>query len=263
MKKLAFLLLAGLTVGLGACGNNGTADNQAAGSETGTEYGTGNTANTDNAATATGEQGDSADEVQLVQDASGVAQQMQQDSSLAGLLQKAQGVFIVPTYGKGAFIVGGRGGEGVLLANNSGQWSDPVFYNIGAISVGPQIGGAGGPIAMLLMSQKAVDSFKGENNFSLDANAGFDIADYSAEAQGDFGKADVILWSNVKGAFVGASLGGTDINFDGDANQAYYNQPQVNDAGSILTGNLTAPSSAQSLQQALPTPTASGSAKTS
>jgi len=248
MKKLNLLLLSALLVAAAAC--NGGATSNSAGDES-AENQPATTDTTMQTQTTAQNNGEATDTNQLVSDAANVVTQMKSDTDLANLMHNAKGLFIVPDYGKGALVVGARGGEGVLLAKNAGGWSDPAFYDIGAVSFGPQVGGSGGPVAMLLMSDKAVDAFKGQNNFSFNANAGFNIVDYNARAQGSVGKGDVILWSNMQGAFAGASLGVSDIAFNDGDSKAYYNVPTIT-AEQILSGKVTAPPSASTLEQTLP-----------
>ena len=100
------------------------------------------------------------DAQKLVDNAVKVVQRMKKDPKLEKLMAKAKGIYIVPDFGRGALIVGGRGGAGVVLAQNNGRWSNPAFYDFGAISFGAQAGGSGGPVAFLLMSQQAIDAFK-------------------------------------------------------------------------------------------------------
>lgn len=108
-----------------------------------------------------------------VSDAVSLVQQMKQDPALAAVLQQAKGVFIIPHYGRGGLIVGGQGGGGVVLAQSNGQWSSPAFYSMGGASVGAQAGGEGGAIAMILMTQKAVDRFANfSHDWSLNGSAG-------------------------------------------------------------------------------------------
>ncbi len=263
MRRPTILLTAGLTCVLAACGGNDDNQQMAASPDTGL-----------GAVQQTPQQG-SSDAQQMVGNAAQVLQQMKSDPDLNNLLGQAKGLFIVPKYGHGAVVVGARGGEGVLVARTTGMqtssngsmgrqdstayggtanamasgWSSPAFYNLGGVSVGAEIGGEGGAIAMLLMSDKAVNSFKGANTFSLNTGAGLTIADYSAKGQASAGKADVVMWSDTEGAFAGAQLSATDINFDEDQNQAYYGH-QV-DAQQILSGQVTAPGTSQ-LQQELP-----------
>src|SRR5206468_2142480 len=77
-----------------------------------------------------------ADAQNLVTEATRALQKMKSDPQVKALMQRAKGIFIVPNYGRGAFLVGGQGGEGAMVAREDGKWSDPVFYNIGGISVG-------------------------------------------------------------------------------------------------------------------------------
>ena len=119
------------------------------------------------------------------------------------LLKKAKGVYIVPDFGRGGLIVGGRGGAGVMLAKHNGRWTDPAFFNFGGVSIGAQAGGSGGSVAFILMSQDAVDAFKNGNQFSLNSGAGLSIVNYSANAQASAGKGDIVFWSNTEGRLCG------------------------------------------------------------
>jgi lipid-binding SYLF domain-containing protein len=131
-------------------------------------------------------------------------------------------VFIVPDYGRAALGVGGAAGQGVLVANNDGRWSSPAFYNIGAINIGLQAGAEAGSIAFLVMSDDAMQNFEEENNFSLDADAGLTIVDYSKRAQANLGKgADVVVWSDTKGLLGELAISVADIMWDNEANQAF------------------------------------------
>lgn len=162
------------------------------------------------------------DTVEQIRNATKVVKQMESDPQAQKLLQQAKGVFIVPQYGRGGLGIGARGGEGVFLANNGGKWSNPVFYNIGGVSLGIQAGAEVGAIAMMLMNDKAVRNFTQENNFSLTADAGLTIVNYTAKMRAAAGKGDVIVWSDTAGAFANATIGITDVNYDDDENAAFY-----------------------------------------
>ncbi len=249
MKRYAIPAIVGLAVALGACG--GDNGNQTAADENAPAA----AEQTPATQPATGQV--SSDILDLTNGAASELQKMESDPDLNQMLQNAKGVLLVPDYGRGAFVVGASGGEGVLIANNGGQWSSPAFYNIGSVSVGAQIGGSGGQIAMLLMSDDALNSFKGDNTFSLNADAGLTIIDYSGRGQASAGKGgDVILWSDTEGAFVGASLSASDISFDEEQNQNFYGGQQVT-AQQILSGQAT-PATTTQLQQAVPGGAATG-----
>ena len=192
------------------------------------------------------------DATEIVNESAKVVRQMRQDRELEKRMKEAKGIFIIPGFGKAALVVGGEGGGeggGAMLARQANGWSNPVFYNMGAISVGAQAGASGGAIAMLLMTDEAVNSFKQENNFSLDANAGVSFITWSADAQVTAGKGDIILWSDTEGLFVAANVAVSDINFDDDETSSFYGRtvtPQT------VLSNTTPNAQAKSLQHALP-----------
>ena len=164
-----------------------------------------------NSTTANSTNGSSAE--QLVNDATQTAQKIKADSRFDTMLKQSKGVFIMPDVVQGAFIVGGKGAQGVLLKHNSdGTWSNPVFLTIGSVSVGAQAGGKAGPAAMILMTDKALNDFTQSNNFSLNGNAGLTVINYSAKGQAPVGKGDIVVWSDQSGVFAGVNVSGADIN---------------------------------------------------
>lgn len=178
---------------------------------------------------------------QLVDQAAKVVQKMKQDPQLLQLMQKAKGLYIVPEFGRGALVVGGRGGAGLVVVDQNGTWSDPAFFDFGAISVGAQAGASGGAVTFLLMNQSAVDAFKSGNKISLNAGAGLSIVNYSANSQASWGKGDIILWSDTAGAYAGITVSATDINWDDSNNRAYYGKKT--DMSAILNGKVSNASS--------------------
>jgi len=173
-----------------------------------------------------------------LKEATQVVQQMNKQPEAKQLIDRAKGVFLIPDYGRAALVVGGSGGEGVLLVRTGAGWSDPVFYNLGSISAGAQAGVTAGQLAMVLMTDRAVNSFKGQNTFSLNANAGLTIVNWSARGQASLGKADVVLWSDTEGLFGGASISVSDISADTEENQAYFGRNDTSPGG-ILSGKIT------------------------
>jgi lipid-binding SYLF domain-containing protein len=183
------------------------------------------------------------DAQKIVDDSASVVPQLKKDAHFLDLMKQAKGVFILPDSGKGAFIVGGGGGQGVLIGRHNGRWSDPAFLSLGSISIGAQAGGEGGPLVMLLMTDKALQDFTDANNFSLNANAGLTIVNYSAKGQGSAGKGDVIVWSNRGGAYAGASVSATDITSNTDEDHAYYGQQASTEK--IISGQFHNPAAAK------------------
>src|SRR5437867_2889048 len=56
------------------------------------------------------------------------------------LWEKAECVIVVPGLKKAAFIIGGEYGKGLMSCRHNGEWSAPVFMQIGKGSWGLQIG---------------------------------------------------------------------------------------------------------------------------
>ena len=186
-----------------------------------------------------------------VTDALQAVRRMMREPRLATLLDQTKGVLIVPRYKEGGFILGANGGVGVLLARRNSGWSDPVFYRVGGVSIGLQAGAASGPLAMLLMSDKAVEQFQDSlSTWSLGGRAGLTVACFSVQKSHPTGSLDIIVWSGVKGLFGGLAFSATDITPDTAANHAYYRSPVA--PLQILVGAVTNPS-AQPLRNALST----------
>ena len=197
--------------------------------------------NTGNAATTTGKAArDEAHDAQhQIDGAAKIVQRMQSDHAAAQLLREAKGVFVVTKFGHAALGVGGRGGEGVLMMNKNGIWGDPAFYNMGGMSIGAEAGAEGGSLVFVLNSEKALKSFDQNNNWSLNAEAGLTIVNWSGKAQGSAGKGDVTVWSDTKGLLGAVAVSVTDIQFDHGETSAFYGKPmQVAD---VFRGTASAP----------------------
>lgn len=165
---------------------------------------------------------DTADAIEQVNESIAVLKEMQRDPQLAALLNQSEGVFIAADYGRAALGVGVRGGQGVLLMNENGSWSSPVFYDFGGISAGLQAGAEGGSLAMILNNQRALDNFKQKNNWSLNADAGLTVVNWSARAQASAGKGDVIVWSDAAGLMGDVAVSLSDIRYDQEDTSAFY-----------------------------------------
>ena len=75
-------------------------------------------------------------------------------------LKDAKALLIVPNLLKAGFIWGGSGGSGILVARDgkTGDWSQPVFYTIGSVTFGLQIGGEAAEVIMMIRTKKALAS---------------------------------------------------------------------------------------------------------
>ena len=137
-------------------------------------------------------------------------------------IKNAKGILIYPQVLKAGYIFGGSGGTGVLLVkeNNKGEWSQPVFYTVGAISFGLQIGGEVAETVILAMTQKAVDSLF-TSSVKLGGDASVALGPVGAGAQSDV-TTDFIAFSKSKGIYGGISLDGSVVGVRDSLNKAYY-----------------------------------------
>lgn len=169
-----------------------------------------------------------------------LAQLKEDDPEFAQKLTEAKAVFVVPDYATASLLVGGAGGEGVLLTNDNGQWSNPGFYDIGNIDIGLQAGGAAGAMVFALMNDEAVEPFRsGETEFGLTAEAGLTIVNWSAEAPALSGEGDVLVWTDTEGLLAEASVGVGGISWDEEDAREYYGQDVQ--AEQVLAGAVENP----------------------
>jgi lipid-binding SYLF domain-containing protein len=93
----------------------------------------------------------------------------------AAVADKALGVAVFGNLVKGAFIVGGTGGDGVFMRKTATGWGAPAFVNLAGASVGAQIGGAKSDAVYFFMDQASLDALAGgrlEFGTSITAVAG-------------------------------------------------------------------------------------------
>jgi lipid-binding SYLF domain-containing protein len=134
----------------------------------------------------------------------------------------AVAVLIVPKRVRAGLIFGGSGGVGVLLAREAatGEWGQPVFYNLGGASVGLQAGGERSEVIFLLQTQDALDSFLSPK-LQLGAEAAVAAGPVGAGA-GENVTAEILTFVRSKGLYAGATLDGSVIQPATERNAAYY-----------------------------------------
>ncbi len=137
-------------------------------------------------------------------------------------LKEAKGILIFPQVLKAGFIFGGSGGTGVLVARDekTGDWSQPAFYTLGAVSFGLQIGGEAAEVVMMAMSQKAIDSLF-SSSFKLGGDTSIAVGPLGGGAKGNI-TADFISFAKSKGIYAGVNLEGSVVDVRDSLNRAYY-----------------------------------------
>ncbi|HYJ89720.1 MAG TPA: lipid-binding SYLF domain-containing protein [Pyrinomonadaceae bacterium] len=156
----------------------------------------------------------------------------------ADLLRKAKAVAVFPNVIKGAFIVGGQGGKGLIVERVGNAWGPPALFKLGGGSVGFQIGGSSTDFVMLFMTDDSVRKLL-EDKFQIggEISAAAGPVGRTANASTDVQLAQILSYSRSKGLFAGLSVSGVVISPDNDANRALYGH----DAKELLSGAALTP----------------------
>jgi lipid-binding SYLF domain-containing protein len=164
---------------------------------------------------------DMKDEIEQSQKAAKVFTEIMKVSDKAipeNILEKAECVAVFPDVLKAGFIVGGRGGRGVVSCRVGNTWSAPAYLNLGGGSVGLQIGAQSTDFVLLIMNKEGVDSLL-KSKFELGGDASVAAgpvgrqAGASTDARFD---AQMLSYSRSKGLFAGLELKGVVINTNKD-----------------------------------------------
>ena len=140
------------------------------------------------------------------------------------LLDRAEAVAVFPSVLKAGFVVGGRGGRGVISRRVPGGWGAPAFFNLGGGSFGLQIGASSTDFVLLFMNDGALrglleDKFELGGEGSVAAGPVGRAAGASTNLTLD---AQILSYSRSKGLFAGLELKGVVINPDNNDNVKVY-----------------------------------------
>lgn len=151
------------------------------------------------------------------------------------LLDRAEAVAVFPSVIKAGFILGGRGGRGVISRRVPGGWSAPAFFDLAGGSIGLQIGASSTDFVLLFMNENAVASLLGDKfEIGGEGSAAAGPVGRSASASTDLKmNAQILSYSRSKGAFAGLELKGVVIKPDNEDNHQVYGMS----ARDILTGS--------------------------
>jgi lipid-binding SYLF domain-containing protein len=150
------------------------------------------------------------------------------------LLDKAEAIAVFPGVIKAAFIIGGRGGQGVISRRTRNGWTAPAFFNLTGGSFGAQIGAQKNDYIFLIMNEQGVKGLL-EDKFEIGGEVGVVAGPVGREAAASTNAtldAGILSYSRSKGAFIGAALKGVVISPDNDLNEAVYGKK----ATEVLTG---------------------------
>jgi lipid-binding SYLF domain-containing protein len=141
----------------------------------------------------------------------------------ASILRRAKGVVIV-NQDQVSLVLGLKHGWGVALVKRpNGQWSVPVFIKANELSFGLQAGGKTIETIYLLMDEPSTKLlFQSQFKFGVDAKAVAGPAAAEAERSTEVFNAQVLVYSNVKGFYAGATVKTGAIAPIVDATQQFY-----------------------------------------
>jgi lipid-binding SYLF domain-containing protein len=142
------------------------------------------------------------------------------------LLDKAEAIAVFPDVIKAAFVIGGKGGQGVISRRIRGGWSAPAFYNLSGGSFGAQIGATKTDYVLLIMNDAGVNGLI-KDKFEIGGEVGVAAGPLGREAAASTDamlQAGILSYSRSKGAFIGAALKGAAITPDNDLNEAVYSK---------------------------------------
>lgn len=139
------------------------------------------------------------------------------------VLKDAKCVAVIPKMLKAGFVVGGQHGDGVATCKMSdGRWSPPAPFQMSGASFGAQIGGEEQGYVMMIMNHQGMDALL-SGHFKVGAGVDAAAGPVGREASGSGGwKASILSYSRAKGAYVGATLQGAELNQDHGATKALY-----------------------------------------
>ncbi|MFT8719360.1 lipid-binding SYLF domain-containing protein [Acetobacter sp.] len=177
-------------------------------------------------------------------------------------LAQSRAVMVCPSVFRMSIGIGGSNGGCLLMSRDArGSWSDPAFYRLSTGSIGFQFGVQSSEVIFFVMTDRGLQALL-DSQFQFGANAAASFATMGSGIEsGTAGRTntDIMAIQKSEGLFAGASLGGSKLTVDSDANRAYYNQivgpteivisMRVNNAGAdplraILTRYSTAAAAA-------------------
>jgi lipid-binding SYLF domain-containing protein len=141
-----------------------------------------------------------------------------QSKDVVDTLRRSRAVMICPQVFKAGFVIGGSGGNCVLMARAAGgSWSDPAFYSIGSGSFGAQAGIQDAEVMIMIMNDRALDAVM-QNHFKI---GGDGVGGATTTAF----RADIVTFSRTRGLYAGVSIEGSVLSPNTDSDVAYYGQP--------------------------------------
>lgn len=170
-------------------------------------------------------------------------------SGFKSSLHDAKAVLVFPKIFAAGLVLGGSGGNGVLMVRNdiTGEWNGPIFYTLAGVSAGLEAGAVNGSLVLQLRSEKALDSIY-HRSTKLGGNATVALGTKAATAAKAV-SSDFVAYSKVKGVFAGVAVNGVVLNVRRSLNDKYYGKKLT--PSEMVLAPASATPSADGLRQAL------------
>lgn len=137
---------------------------------------------------------------------------------------KAQCVVVVPSFKKGAFLVGAEYGQGVATCRTPRGWSAPVFIQMTGASFGLQAGGQATDLVLVGRTHKSLDHLL-KDRIKLGGDAAAAAGPVGRDSQAsttELANAEFLTYSRSKGLFAGIDLNGDEVHQNTKDTAAFY-----------------------------------------
>ena len=131
------------------------------------------------------------------------------DPSMSGLFTTSYGYVIFPNIGKGALVVGGSGGGGVVYTKTKAIGSAKMVQ----VTVGAQVGGQAYREVIFFENKEAMDRFK-ENKLEFSGQVSAVAAKSGAAANVKYREGVAVFSEEIGGLMAEASLGGQKFTYE-------------------------------------------------
>jgi lipid-binding SYLF domain-containing protein len=133
-------------------------------------------------------------------------------------------VAVIPGFKKGAFVVGGEYGQGVVSCRTGHGWSAPAFIQLTGASFGFQIGGQSTDLVLVAVTHHGAqrllrDKLKLGGDIAVAAGP---VGRDSQASTTELANAGFLTYSRNKGVFAGVDLNGDVVNQNMNDTEEYY-----------------------------------------
>ena len=148
-----------------------------------------------------------------------------QGAAAQSYLHRARAVVVCPDVFRAGLVFGGEGGDCIMSARAAGgAWSYPAFYNLGGGTFGAQIGVQNAQVMMMVMTSDGLNALL-NSQVKFGGEAGATAANYGTGVAGGMStnlNTDIVTFSKSQGLYGGATVSGSSLSNDANAQQSYY-----------------------------------------